>query len=156
MKSIMKYILLSLGLGRGRAWNAVGTHPDGKIQRRAEAVISTRHLLVRQGTAADQVLVATAGAVPLGVMADEADATDVADGMPKNILLLGAVHGTVRMVAAGAITANSLVYSIGGGKVEDLAGAASNDYRVGRAITAAAADGDIIEVVPELPTVQKA
>ena len=156
MKKLIS-ILSALFCGglRGLAWNTVGTHPNGQIPRNAEEAISTRHLLVKQGSDADGVLIATAGAVPLGTIDDEADSTDVADGMPKNINLLGAGSSTRKMVAAGAIAANALVYSVGGGKVEDASAAATGDYRVGRAITAAAADGDIVEVVTELPTVQK-
>lgn len=152
---MIQFILASLGLGLGRAWNSVGVHNDGQIQRNAEEAISTRHLLVKTGSDADGCLIATAGAVPIGTIADEADSTDVSDGMPKNIRLLGAATGTHLMVAAGAVAAGALVYSVGGGKVEDASAAASGDYIVGRAVTAAAADGDLIEVVSVVPVTAK-
>jgi hypothetical protein len=56
---------------------------------------------------------------------------------------LSNAQGTRFMVASGAITAGNVVYGAAGGKV-----AASGTIIEGRALTAAGADGDIIEVQP--------
>lgn len=132
------------------------THPDGKISLKPTAAITTRFLIGKRGASASLVAVAAAGNVPLCIIEDTATADDVTLGTPLSCALLGATQGTVRMVAGGVIAADVDVYSIGSGKVEDLAGAASGDYRVGRSVTAAAADGDVIVVVPCLPVTTKA
>jgi hypothetical protein len=139
---------------RGVAHNSL-VHPDGKISLKPTAAITTRFLIGKRGASASLVAVAAAGNVPLCIIEDTATADDVTLGTPLACALLGATVGTVRMVAAGAIAADVDVYSIGNGKVEDLAGAATGDYRVGRSVTAAAADGDEIVVVPCLPVYTK-
>ena len=55
--------------------------------------------------------------------------------------------GTQEMIAAVAVTAGALVYPAANGKINVTAG--SNDP-VGRALQAASADGEIIEVAPVL------
>lgn len=142
-------------LGRSLAFNAA-THPNGVTSLKAEEAVSTRHLVVKRGAAATGVLICGAGAVPLGVINDEADADDVSLGTPKAIQLLGVTPGTILMVAASAIAIDSDVYAIGSGKVDNLAQAASGDYRVGRAVTAAGAANELIEVAHTLPTDVKA
>lgn len=53
-------------------------------------------------------------------------------------------QGTRKCVAAGAIAADAIVYSAANGKVNDVSTGAN---RVGIALNAAGADGDIIEVL---------
>lgn len=53
--------------------------------------------------------------------------------------------GTVPMIAIEALAVGALVYTEASGKIQDTA--ASTAYLVGRALEAATADGDIIEVV---------
>lgn len=55
--------------------------------------------------------------------------------------------GTVKMIAAGEIAADAIVYTAASGKVNDVQ--ASGAVRRGIALTAAGADGDIIEVLPD-------
>lgn len=141
--------------GRSLAWNA-RVHPDGKISFVAEEAFALRHLLCKRGTAASDVGICDAGDLPIAVMDDEADADDVDTGLPKNCLMLGAVSGTVRMIAAEAIPDDTDVYATGAGKVGILATAASGDYLVGRSVSAADVDGDEIAVIPVLPVTQKA
>lgn len=153
----MKHLILSILSGfRGLAWNtAAGTHPNGCISLKAEEVVATRHLLVSRGSASDGCLITDAGDLPLGVMDDEADSDDVSLGTPKNVQLLGVTPGTILMVAAGAIAQDAAVYALGNGKVDEAAAAATGDYRVGIALNAATADGDLVEVAHELPTYTK-
>ena len=67
------------------------------------------------------------------------------------VAILGAVPGTVKMVANAAITAGAMVYTAAAGKVSPTYGGTL--FLVGRALTAAAADGDLIEVAPCFPMV---
>lgn len=63
------------------------------------------------------------------------------DVIPVN---LANKQGTVKMVAAAAITAGALVYTAASGKVSVSAQTA---YPIGTAMEAATADGDVIEVL---------
>lgn len=56
---------------------------------------------------------------------------------------LRSAQGTVKMVAAAAVTAGNRVYGAASGKVDDVA----NGNPIGIAIDAATADGDVIEVL---------
>jgi hypothetical protein len=66
----------------------VKTHENGKITRYAEEAISTRHLVVKKGTADNQVLIADAEDVPIGVCQDEPDIDS-----PCVVALFGATPG---------------------------------------------------------------
>lgn len=79
---------------------------------------------------------AGASAAVIGVAA-----TDAADG--DNVTVL--VGGVVKVVASAAIAAGALVVSAAAGKVATI-GANTFDKLIGRALTASAADGDIIEL----------
>lgn len=140
--------------GRRVAANSL-IRPDGQVSLKAEEVIATRYLLGKFGTTSAQVLIADAGERPIGIIEDEADSDDATAGRPLNCALLGATKGTKRMISAGVIPADVDVYSVGGGKVDILADAATGDYRVGRSITASTAADQEIVVVPELPTYTK-
>lgn len=56
--------------------------------------------------------------------------------------------GTIKMIAVEALDAGATVYSEAGGKVQDTAQATA--FQVGVAMEAATADGDIIEVMPQV------
>lgn len=64
--------------------------------------------------------------------------------VPGDVLLRTA-NGTVPMVAAGAIAQGATVYTAASGKINDVQ--ASGAFRVGIALEAATADGDVIEVL---------
>lgn len=53
--------------------------------------------------------------------------------------------GTIKVVAAAAISADAIVYSAASGKVSV---SASTAYPLGIAMEAATADGDVIEIMP--------
>lgn len=56
--------------------------------------------------------------------------------------------GTVEMTAAGPFAINAKVYAMPAGKIDELP-VAAGDYRyIGRAMEAATADGDVVEVLP--------
>lgn len=84
-----------------------------------------------------------------------ATATDEAVGVTTEGVAAGALvgirllsSGTTKIVASGAIAAGAVVYQAAGGKVSALPVAAGTYRRVGIALNAAAADGDVIEVLP--------
>jgi hypothetical protein len=93
-----------------------------------------QHLRVKTTGA---LVVATATDVELGTMDTPATAAG-----PATVRLRTA-EGTRKMVANGAITKNDPVYAAAGGKV-----AATGSVFVGTAMEAAAADNDVIEVLP--------
>ena len=67
-----------------------------------------------------------------------------AAGEVKAVRLRSAM-GTAEMVAAGSITVGSEIFTAASGKVSTTQ--ATNAVRVGVALTAAGADGDVIEVL---------
>jgi len=89
-----------------------------------------------------------------GVLA-VADETDKELGTAEYGVLAGDELGTVRLrnapgtkigVAAGAIAAGADVYTAAGGKYDDTQ--ATGAFYAGTALTAATADGDLIEILP--------
>ncbi len=122
---------------------AEGTH-EGNITKTTDVVIGERFLLAKIGSAADRVNICTAVDNPIGVITDEAAA--VFDLV--NVALLGSIGTTVRMVASAAITQGSLLEPAAAGRVATLGGSVGTHYVVGRALDAAAAAGDVIEVDP--------
>lgn len=81
--------------------------------------------------------------IPLGIALDEAEAQHD----PISVFILGAASGTVKVVAAAAINQGALVQSNGDGTVKTCV---STGYPIGRALQAAQAAGDIIEITPIL------
>lgn len=123
-----------------------GTH-TGNITKLADAAITTRHLVVKIGTDAAHVALAGVSDIPLGVATDEPAAAED----PVNVALLGAGDSTLLGVASAAITAGDLLAPAASGKLRTLPATTGTYYIVGRAITAAGADGDTIEFVPSFP-----
>jgi len=168
MKEILSLILLAVlvaaflpwaiaqakTISRGMAHNSLTT-PRGKVSLKPTAAIATQFLIGKRGASASLVAVAAAGNLPLCVIEDTSAAVDVTLGTPIACQLLGAGEGTVRVVGAGVIPIDVDVYSVGSGKVDILADAATGDWRVGRSYTACAADGDELVIVPCLPVFQK-
>ncbi len=114
-------------------------HGSGNVTRTAEAALTTRHLLVKKGTADGEVLVCGATDQPLGVCTDEPGIDE-----PGNVALLGCADGTLPMVAGKAIAVGAEVSTLAGGKVTDATTAST--YKVGVALTPAAGNNEVIEV----------
>lgn len=126
------------------ALNTQGFH-DGAISRSAEVAIAA-HLLVTFGTApATQVKLNTAATRPIGTMYDDTAVDKMGaviplpDGKPKI------------MIASKAIAAGVRVYGTAGGKITDAV--VSGAYLVGESLTAGAADGSEMMVLPLSPVV---
>lgn len=129
-----------------------GIHADGKIGHLlADAALTTRYLLVKEGSDAAHFAACGAGDLPLGVCLDEPSAAEEAAA----IGVLGAIKGTVLMVGSEAITKGEPVYTAANGKVQDEPAVAGTYYLVGRALTDCSGDGGIFEVTPCLPQLVK-
>ena len=122
---------------------AEGTHP-GCITKEADAEITECHLLAKIGSASDRVDICGAADTPFGVISDEASEA----GDLVNVKLLGSSRGTVLMVASAAIAQGDLLEPAADGRVQTLGASAGTHHVVGRALDAAAAAGDVIEVDP--------
>lgn len=136
-------------LGRGCASFAnvaEGTH-EGSITRKVDAAIATRYLLAKEGTDDDHVDKCGVADIPIGVMTDEAKAAE--DNIA--IELLGGSKRTLLMVASEAIDAGEYVYTAALGKIQNEPAVAGTYYLVGKALSDAAADGDLVEVQHCLP-----
>jgi hypothetical protein len=115
---------------------------QGKIRSFSAGAALLEHRLVRMdGSTAETVNypAATAGNFVVGATCER----PIASGEKGPIRMFNA-GGTVRLTAAGAITANAVVYVSGAaGKIDDTA----NGAAIGIALKAATADGDVIEVM---------
>jgi len=120
-----------------------GAH-EGGITRLVDASWDTRHLLVKVGTDATHVNLCDENSRPVGVCSDSPDAAEERVAVHP----LGAMGGTVVMVADGVYDADIDVYTADDGKVQDEPAAAGTYYKVGHSLNASAADGDTIEVDP--------
>lgn len=127
-----------------------GTHEAVRTFDTA-AAITTRHLLYKQSSATAIAVVTAATDLPIGTVADEVSAAELAaaDGnvvaVQCNLLGKGT---TKKMVTDGTCTVGAAVYLTAAGKV-----ASSGSVVVGTALTASATDGDVIEVQDVQPAV---
>ena len=122
---------------------AEGTH-EGGITKFSDAAITERWLLGKIGSASDRVAICGASDIPIGVITDEAAAA----AESVSVSLLGSIRGTVRMVASAAVAQGALLEPAASGRVQTLGAGAGTHHVVGRALDAATAAGDVIEVDP--------
>lgn len=119
-----------------------GTTPGGQKTYLSSAAITTRFLFVEFGADARHCSVCNGTTdKPIGVCTDEAAAAEE----PVNVALLGSSKSTLKVTAAGVIALGDYIATTAAGKAQT---AASTQYVVGRALQAAAADGDVIEFDP--------
>ena len=118
-----------------------GIHDTGRISYIADAAITRWHVVKIGSTAAHVAVSASATDVSYGVAEDEAEAA----GDMVRVAVFGAATGTTKAIAAAAITHGALVQSNGDGKVKT---AVSTGYAIGRALTGASGDGDLVEIAP--------
>jgi hypothetical protein len=125
---------------------AEGTHELGRLTKFSDGAIGSRFLLVKAGTDSDHVALAGAADTPYGVCIDEAAAAEEEVG----IRALACAGATVKVTndATGALVFGDILVPAASGKVKKIAAGAGNYYVVGMAIQAAAADGDILEIIP--------
>lgn len=115
-------------------------YTEGAVRDFPNTAAIGKHLRVKSASG----VLAVAGLTDreLGTLEQAMFASSVAVNAPVR---LRTAQGTVKMVAAGAITAFAQVNTAAGGKVDDAATATG--YPVGTALEEATADGDIIEVL---------
>lgn len=129
---------------------AMMTLPAGPtLTRTAEAALS-KYGVVTEGTDIGEVNVCGASGIPIGVAYIEgSDESMVADDLVT-------VHRFASgepcwVIANEAITRGEAVFTAASGKVQDLPASAGTYYQVGYALTASAADGDLIQISPCSP-----
>lgn len=140
------------------AITAVNTTPKGRCTRLADANFTLRYLLCKPGSDASHIAICTAADIPLGVVPDSTPTTDQAASdlsYPLPVELLGSCEDTQRMVASAAIAVGALVVPDAAGKVKTLPVVTGTYYIVGRALSAAGADGDLIEVSTTFPIINR-
>jgi hypothetical protein len=120
--------------------------PEGRTTRYAQAAITAKGILVKQGTAANQVTPCGANDLPLALALDAAVQDDTVP-----IALLGATPGTLVAIASEAITQGEEVFTAASGKLQDLPVGAGTYYSVGYAYTAASGDNVEFEIIPHTP-----
>lgn len=111
---------------------------DGPLKANVAAGAIAQYILVKTNGA---LAVAGLGDEPLGVI----DRDVFASGDVCNVILRSK-QGTFPCVAAAAITVDTVVYGRADGKIDDDSGTSA--VRIGIALEAATAAGDIIEVCP--------
>jgi hypothetical protein len=115
---------------------------NGKKTFEAGAAVSTKRLVkLSSGQVIHNTVTSTDD--PIGVAEYAVDAAD--ELVAVRLLNDG---GTLEVTAAGAIAQDADVYAAADGKVSALSATAGTYRKVGIAIAAATADGDIIEVLP--------
>ncbi|MBW2187435.1 MAG: DUF2190 family protein [Deltaproteobacteria bacterium] len=101
---------------------------------------------------AQKILVKLAGGeIVANTVADTDEAIGVNDYAVASgdLACVNLVGGkTLEITAAGVIAADAAVYAADGGKVQELPVAAGTYVRIGTALEAAGADGDIVEILP--------
>lgn len=140
------------------AITAINITPKGRGTRLADASFTLRYLLCKIGSDASHIAICTASDIPLGVVPDSTPTADQAASdlsYPLPVNLLGRCEDTERMVASGAITLGAFVVADAAGKVKTLPTATGTYYIIGRALTAAAADLDLIEISSCFPIINR-
>lgn len=132
------------GFGRARLANIAEGTFKATVNKLSDAAIATRHLLYTFGSDADHIAPAGVNDFALGTVDDEVASANLTDQwLGVNLLGRGPAK---RMVASAAIAAGGDVYQGAAGKV------APTGFRyLGRALTAASGDGDILLVDDQAP-----
>jgi len=124
-------------------YSGARTHANGVITQFADAAIALEFAAVKVGSDASHVVITAASTdVPLGIAESKTDAAEDAVA----VRLFGKGGDTKVAVAGAAILRLARVICTAAGKLITLPTAGGTYYVVGRALTAAAADGDQFEL----------
>lgn len=146
----LRSIRLALNRGGGiTALNAItsGSNPSGKASRLADAAHAYRYLLVKTGSDINHMAVSGASDLPLGPCFDQPSEAEHSGG----VNFLGAVQGTVLMVASAAIAAGVDLFTAANGEVQAEPTVAGTYYKVGRSVDASTGAHEELEVEPCAP-----
>lgn len=128
-----------------------GIHTNGVLGHLlSDEAITTRYLIVKRGSDSGHFAICDEDELPLGICLDEPSAAEESGA----VQLLGGA-GTARVVASEAIAVDADVYVADNGKVQNEPGTAGTYYKIGRAVTAGSADGDVFEIQPCQPQLTK-
>lgn len=134
---------------------AINITHKGRGTRLADASFTSRYLVAKQGSDFVHIAICTAADMPLAIVDDMTPTTDQANSdlsYPLPIDLLGMCEDTKRVQAAAAIAVGSLVVPAAAGQVKTLPTSGGGaTFVMGVALTAALAQGDLIEIVPCFP-----
>ena len=117
-----------------------GRHENGHISYTADADHAERYSLVKRGTAATSTAICGAADIPIGVSFDQPLAGEL------HRVTLWSGPGTRLMVASAAIAQDALLEPAANGRVATAGTGAGTHWIVGRALTAATAAGQLVEV----------
>ncbi len=148
----VSFARFALGVEGLRSSYAIANIADGihagAVTKLADAAITTRYLLVRQGTDSAHVALNGLTYQPSGIACDEPTAAEDQVG----VQLLAATGETRLMIGNAAIATNVEVYAAASGKVSAAPTIAGIYWKVGVSRSACVADGDQFEVEACYPT----
>jgi len=129
---------------------SVNTFQEGRKTYLADNPFTSRYLLAKVGTDASHIDICGAADVPLGVVPDMTPTTDVGGNLtyPLPVNLFPVTNTTERLIASGPVALGAFVSPAAAGQVQTTPAVTGAYFVVGRALTAALAAGDMIEVSP--------
>lgn len=117
----------------------------GLLSRLTSAAMAEKYMLVKTGADEDHIAICGAADSPLGI----AQGTAAAAEATISIALLTSGAALPRyMVASAAIVYGALLEPAANGRVQTLTATPGTHHVVGRALSASAGAGDVIEVAP--------
>lgn len=119
----------------------MGAILDGNVKSFTAAAAIAKGVLVKATTTAGRVDVAGLGDVSIGVAEEPCFAAEE----PVSVRLRSAA-GTLRCKASGAFAVGVVVYGRASGLIDDIS--TTSAVKVGTALEAATASGDLVEVLP--------
>jgi hypothetical protein len=129
----------------------VNITPKGRATAVADAAFTSRYLIAKRGAQYYSIAIAGQGDTPYGVVPDMTPTTDTDLSYPLPVNILGLNEDTERMIGSGAIAIDQLITTDAAGQVRALPSAAGTYWVLGKAKTAAVAQGDQVEVIPSFP-----
>jgi len=129
----------------------VNITPKGRATAVADAAFTSRYLIAKRGAYDYSIAIAGQGDLPFGVVPDMSPFPDPELSYPLPVNILGLDEDTERMIASGAINIDSLLTTDAAGQIRAVPAAAGTYWVLGKAKTAAVAQGDQVEVIPCFP-----
>ena len=129
----------------------VNITPKGRATAIGDAPFTSRYLIAKRGAFYYSIAIAGQGDTPYGVVPDMTPTTDTDLSYPLPVNILGLNEDTERMIASGAINIDQLITTDANGQVRAVPSASGTYWVIGKAKTAAVAQGDQLEVIPAFP-----
>jgi hypothetical protein len=129
----------------------VNITPKGRATAVADAAFAQRYLIACRGAEYYSIAIAGQGSIPYAVVPDMTPTTDTDLSYPLPVHILGLNEDTERMIASSAINIDDLLTTDNGGLIRTVPTTPGNYWVLGKAKTAALANGDQVEVIPCFP-----